>query len=196
MVGRPKEFDQETALQRAMEVFWAHGYEATSVQDLLDAMGINRGSMYDTFGDKHALFSQAIDYYGRTVTRGLEGTLDASGSPLGNIRKVLRNMAGQSLTGDGRGCGCLATHTAVELAPHDAEVGRTVKALLARVEKAFHRALGRAVEAGELSPDVNGRALARFFTGTLQGLVVMGKAATGKAAMNDIVDTALSVLEQ
>ncbi len=75
MVGRPKEFDEETALEQAMEVFWANGYEATSVQTLLDAMGINRGSMYDTFGDKHALFSQAIDYYGRTVTRGLEGTL-------------------------------------------------------------------------------------------------------------------------
>ncbi len=196
MVGRPKEFDEETALERAMEVFWAHGYEATSVQDLLDAMGINRGSMYDTFGDKHALFSQAIDHYGCTVMRGLEDALDASGSPLGNIRRVLRKMVDRALTGDGRGCGCMATQTAVELAPHDAEVGRTVKALLARVEKAFHRALGRAVEAGELAPDVNVRALARFFTGTIQGLVVMGKAAAGKAAMNDIVDTALSVLER
>ena len=196
MVGRPKEFDTQIALERAMEVFWAHGYEATSVQDLLDAMGINRGSMYDTFGDKHALFSQAIDHYGCTVMRGLEEALDASGSPLGNIRKVLRKMVDRALTGDGHGCGCLATHTAVELAPHDPEVGRAVKALLGRIEKAFHRALGRAVEAGELSPDVNVRALARFFTGTAQGLVVMGKAGPGRATLNDIVDTALSVLDR
>ncbi len=196
MVGRPKEFDEKTALQRAMEVFWAHGYEATSVQDLLDAMGINRGSMYDTFGDKHALFGKAIDHYGGTVLRGLEDALDASGSPLGNVRKVLRQMVDRALTGDDRGCGCMATQTAVELAPHDAGVARTVRELLARIEKAFHRTIGRAVEAGELSPDVNVRALARFFTGTIQGLVVMGKAAPGKATLNDIVDTALSVLDR
>lgn len=178
-----------------MEVFWAHGYEATSVQDLLDAMGINRGSMYDTFGDKHALFSAAIDHYGRTVTRSLEDALDAAGSPLGNVRRVLRKTAHQALGGKGRCSGCMATHAAVELASHDAKVGEAVKALLGRIEKAFHRALDRAVEAGELSPDVNVRALARFFTGTVQGLVVMGKAAPGKAAMHDIVETALSVVE-
>ncbi len=196
MAGRPKEFDQEVALERAMETFWAHGYEATSVQDLLDSMGINRASMYDTFGDKHALFSAAIDLYGRTVTRCLEAALDKPGSPLGNIRTVLRDMARQSVRGGGACKGCLATHTAVEMAPHDAKVGKAVKALLGRIEKAFHRALGRAVEAGELTPDVNVRAFARYFTSTVQGLVVMGKASPGKGAMNDIVETALSVLER
>lgn len=178
-----------------MEVFWAHGYEATSVQDLLDAMGINRSSMYDTFGDKHALFLAAIDHYGRTVTRGLVETLDAPGPPLGNVRTVLRDMAKQSVRGGGGCKGCLATHTAVELAPHDAEAGRIVRALLATIEKAFHRALVRAVKARELSPDADARALARFLTATVQGLVVMGKASPGRAAMDDIVDVALTVLE-
>ena len=194
MVGRPKEFDQKVALEGAMKVFWAHGYEATSVQDLLDAMGISRGSMYGTFGDKHALFTAAVDHYGRTVTRDLERALDAPGSPLGNVRTVLTTVAAQSINGGGKCCGCLATHTAVELAPHDAGVARTIKALLGRIEKAFHRALERAVEAGELSSDTDVRALARFFTGTVQGLVVMGKASPPKAAMRDIVDVALSVL--
>ncbi len=71
MAGRPKEFDQQVALERAMKTFWANGYEATSVQDLLDAMEINRGSMYDTFGDKHALFSAAFDHYGRKFLQSL-----------------------------------------------------------------------------------------------------------------------------
>ena len=64
MLGRPKEFDQDEALGKAMDVFWTKGYEATSVQDLLDHMGINRGSMYDTFGDKHALFVEAVGHTG------------------------------------------------------------------------------------------------------------------------------------
>ena len=192
MVGRPKEFDEEEALKRAMEVFWSHGYEATSVQDLLDAMGINRGSLYGTFGDKHALFTAAIDHYGRTVTRGIEDLLDGSGSPLGNIRKLLGRMA--VLAADDKCRGCLATNTVIELAPHDPKVAEAVKSLLLRVEKAFQRALERAVECGELSGDVNPRALARFLSCTLQGLVVMGKAEAGRSTIKDIVSVTLSAV--
>ncbi len=193
MVGRPKEFDERQALERAMEVFWAHGYEATSVQDLLDAMGINRGSMYDTFGDKHALFSAAIDHYGRTVTRGLEDTLGAPGSPLGNIRKSLLTVADQTFD---RPCrGCMATNTAVELAQHDPQAGAAVTSIMQRIEKAFRGALQRSVEAGELGPQTNTRALGRFLTGTLQGVVVMGKASASRATLKDIVNVALSTLE-
>jgi len=192
MVGRPKEFDEEEALKRAMEVFWSHGYEATSVQDLLDAMGINRGSLYGTFGDKHALFTAAIDHYGRTVTRGIEDSLDGSGSPLGNIRKLLGRMA--VLAADDKCRGCLATNTVIELAPHDPKVAEAVKSLLLRVEKAFQRALERAVECGELSGDVTPRALARFLSCTLQGLVVMGKAEAGRSTIKDIVSVTLSAV--
>ncbi len=193
MVGRPKEFDEQQALERAMEVFWAHGYEATSVQDLLDAMGINRGSMYDTFGDKHALFSAAIDHYGRTVTRGVETLLAAPGSPLANIRRSLVAMADQALNGSCRGC--LATNTAIELAQHDPQSGDAVTRILQRIEKAFHGALRRAVEAGELGPGTNTRAQARFLTGMLQGVVVMGKASSSRATLRDIVAVALGALE-
>ncbi len=192
MVGRPKEFDEQQALERAMEVFWAHGYEATSVQDLLDAMGINRGSMYDTFGDKHALFSAAIDHYGRTVTRGLENTLAAPGSPLANIRRSLSSMADQALNGSCRGC--LATNTAIELAQHDPQSGDAVTGLLQRIEKACHGALRRAVDAGELGPGTNTRAQARFLTGMVQGVVVMGKASSSRATLRDIVAVALGAL--
>ncbi len=193
MVGRPKEFDERQALERAMEVFWAHGYEATSVQDLLDAMGINRGSMYDTYGDKHALFSAAIDHYGRTVTRGLEDALAAPGSPLGSIRKALLAVADQTLD---RPCrGCMATNTAVELAQHDPQAATAVTSILQRIEKAFQGALRRAVEAGELGPNTKTRARARFLTGTLQGIVVMGKASASRATLRDIIAVALAALK-
>ncbi len=192
MVGRPKEFDEQEALERAMEVFWTYGYEATSVQDLVDAMGIHRGSMYDTFGDKHALFTAAINHYGRTITQSVEDTLDGPGSPLGNIRKLLGRMAAPAA--DGKCRGCLATNTVVELAPHDPEVAEAVKALLRRVEKAFRRTLEQAVEYGELSPDASPRALARFLCCTLQGLVVMGKASAGRSTIKDIVKVTLSAM--
>ena len=191
MVGRPKEFDTEHALEKAMEVFWAQGYEATSVQDLLDAMGINRGSMYDTFGDKHALFSAAIDHYGRTVTRCLEQTLTGPGSPLANIRKVLSQTAPSR---DGKCRGCMTTNAIVELAPHDPEVAETSRCLLRRIEKAFRCAVERAVEAAELPRRADTRAMARFLTSTLQGLVVMGKASAGRAVIRDTVDVAISAL--
>jgi len=193
MVGRPKEFDEQVALERAMKVFWSHGYEATSVQDLLDAMGISRGSMYDTFGDKHALFSSAMEHYGRTVTCGLEEMLAGPGSPLGNVRKAMARMVEQALNGACRGC--LATNTAIELAQHDPQVSRAVTAILQRIEKAFHRTLRQAVTAGELKRTSDTRALARFLTGTVQGVVVMGKASASRATLKDIVKVALSTLE-
>ena len=192
MVGRPKEFEEQEALERAMEVFWTNGYEATSVQDLLDAMRINRGSMYDTFGDKHALFTAAINHYGCTITKCMEDTLDGSGSPLGNIRKLMSQIADPAPEGKFRGC--LATNTVVELAPHDPEVAESVKALLRRMEKAFYRTLERAVEIGELSPDANPRALARFLCCTLQGLVIMGKASASRSTIKDIVKVTLATL--
>ena len=192
MIGRPKQFDRHEAVERAMEVFWTYGYEATSVQDLLDAMGINRGSMYDTFGDKHALFTAAIEQYGRTVTSNLERMLEGPGSPLGNIRKVLRRMADPA--GDAKCRGCLATNSVMELAPHDPQVVEAVKALLRRVEKAFQHALERAVEVGELDADADTQALARFLACTLQGLVVIGKASASRAAVKDVVNVTLSAL--
>ena len=192
MVGRPKEFDEQIALERAMEVFWGHGYEATSVQDLLDAMGISRGSMYDTFGDKHALFSAAIEHYERTVTSGIEKMLTAPGSPLAAIRRCLTKLADHPRKGPCRGC--MATSAAVELAQHDQQVCNAVQAILRRVERAFHGALDRAVKAGELSRRADTLAQARFLTGTVQGLSVMGKASASRATMRDIIEVACGAL--
>ena len=192
MVGRPKEFDEQVALERAMKVFWSHGYEATSVQDLLDAMGISRGSMYDTFGDKHALFSAAIEHYERTVTYGLEQMLAAPGSPLAAIRRCLSLLAGQPRSGPCRGC--MATGAAVELSQHDPKVCKAVQGILLRVEKAFQGALERAVKAGELHRGADTRAQARFLTGTAQGLSVMAKASASRSTMRDIVDVACGAL--
>ena len=193
MVGRPKQFLEEEALEKAMEVFWAQGYEAASVQDLLEAMGINRGSMYDTFGDKHSLFLQVVEHYRAQVRQRMARILDAPGSPVGNIKKLLNGAVEMGCVPRCRGC--LLTNSTVELAPHDDEVAAAVRASLGETERAFHRTLRKAVEAGEINAGADTRALARFLNGTLQGLVVMGKASLGRPVMEDAVRVALSALD-
>ncbi len=193
MIGRPREFDAGEALGQAMEVFWHKGYEGTSVQDLLNGMGINRGSMYDTFGDKRSLFLKTVEHYRKNVVGELVGRLTAPGSPLGNIRQTLSEVAKKSGSGDCRGC--LLTNTAVETAPHDAEVAEATRSALRDIEKAFKVVLGSAVEAGELQPKADTRALARFLTATLQGLVVIGKAKLGKSMRDDIVRVTMRTLQ-
>lgn len=192
MIGRPRTFDREEALGKAMDVFWAEGYAAASVQDLLDGMGINRGSMYDTFGDKHALFVEAVKLYERQVTQQLVQGLEAPGSAVGAIRRTLAGVAEMVSSGECRGC--LLTNTIVELAPHDDVVADAVRSVLGRIEKAFRSALGRAVKLGELSSGANTRGLARFLTSTVQGLVVMGKASVSRASLRDIVSVSLAAL--
>ncbi len=191
MVGRPKEFDEKRVLGEAMEVFWTEGYEAASVETLLHAMGINRGSMYDTFGDKHALFLAAIKQYGDTVIRGLEEALSSPGPVLETLRSVLTGM-GQA----GGGCcrGCLATNAIVETAPHDPEVAKATKCLLRRIETSFQSALDRARSAGEIPRGSNTKALARFLATTAQGLVVMSKGRVSRAHVRDTVAVAIAAL--
>jgi TetR/AcrR family transcriptional repressor of nem operon len=193
-VGRPKEFDREEALEKAMELFWLRGYEATGLRELLDHMGIGRQSLYDTFGDKHGLFIAAVKNYDQCVTEGIVAQLRASGSPLQNVRKTLAEIA-DAVT-DGKCRGCLLTNTLVEVAPHDSEVAAATKSVLSRIENGFLSTLRQAMKKGELPKDANVRALARYFTSTVQGLVVMGKASVSRAAVRDIVNVALSVLEK
>ena len=192
-IGRPREFDREEALEKAMELFWSRGYEATGLRDLLDHMGIGRQSLYDTFGDKHRLFLEAVNHYNRRVTQGIDDQLSGTGSPLEKVRNTVTSIAIRVTDGQCRGC--LLTNTLVESAPHHREIADAAKSMLSRLENSFRRALERAVGEGELPADANVRALARYLTSTIQGLVVMGKASVSRAAVKDIVNVALSVLE-
>jgi len=176
-----------------MELFWSRGYEATGLRDLLDHMGIGRQSLYDTFGDKHRLFLEAVNHYNRRVTQGIDDQLSGTGSPLEKVRNTVTSIAIRVTDGQCRGC--LLTNTLVESAPHHREIADAAKSMLSRLENSFRRALERAVGEGELPADANVRALARYLTSTIQGLVVMGKASVSRAAVKDIVNVALSVLE-
>ena len=193
-IGRPKEFDEIEALGKAMEVFWTKGYEATKVEDLVNGMGINRQSIYDTFGDKHTLFVASIAHYRERIPHEILTILNAPGSPLANIRNALAHAA--ALVEHGKCRGCLITNTAIELSPHEPAVAEVVKSILGDIESAFRRALQRAVQKKEIARHSNTLALARFFTSTLQGMFVMSKVSSSPVALKDIVKTALRVLDK
>lgn len=193
-MARPKTFDRDEVLDRAMRVFWRQGYEATSIQDLVCATGINRASMYDTFGDKRGLFLASVDRYVNAISAMRLGALDEPGPALPALRRFFDDLVRFSV-GEGRRLGCLMTNTSVELAPHDEEVADLMGQALGRVEEAFFRLLTRAEAQSEISPGRDLRALARFLLVTLNGLRVLARAKPEEAALRDVVETALGAVE-
>jgi TetR/AcrR family transcriptional repressor of nem operon len=190
-VARTKEFEPLEALDAAMDLFWRKGYELASMRELLDAMGIGRGSFYDTFGDKHTLFLSAIDRFQEVRTLWVEETLH--GGELDSVDEVFsRSLDGLFQFQPPRGC--LLANSAVELAPHDPEVAARISDYIRRTEDAFHGALERARDRGEIPSDSDPRALARFLVNTLHGLRVLARAGADREMLEDTVRVALGAL--
>jgi TetR/AcrR family transcriptional repressor of nem operon len=194
MPGRPKEFDPDIALTEAMDVFWRQGYEATPVQDLLDAMGINRGSMYDTFGCKHDLFMKSIRHYASGFADRLEEALERDGSPMANLRALFRGMESALFESEGKCPGCLITNSVMELAHRDAEVAQEIETQFKRWQQAFVRLLDRAAEAGEIHGETPHKKLAAFLVAISHGSVVCAKAGAPRATIRASHDVALQAV--
>ena len=191
---RPKEFNPDDAIEKAMQVFWHKGYEATSVEDLLEAMDLNRGSLYDTFGDKRQLFLKVIDRYCHGFVAEKFSLLDHPGPALPTLRRFIHGMVESGLA-DPQRRGCLIANTVMELSPHEEEIAGTLRRVLKMAEDTFFRVLTRAKQQGELNNDKDPRTLARFLTTMMQGTIVMIKAGASADAVNQTADTALSVLD-
>ncbi|HEY6674451.1 MAG TPA: TetR/AcrR family transcriptional regulator [Rubrobacteraceae bacterium] len=192
-MARTKEFEPDRALDSAMDLFWRQGYEATSVHDLLAEMGIGRGSMYDTFGDKRALFLSALDRFEETRVSRADGMLASSASAVEGIRRLFETTIEGLVSYEPRR-GCLLANMAVELAPHDEEVAGRISRYVRRTEDAFERALVRGRAAGEVPANKDPKALARFLVSTLHGVRVLARAGVDRAVLDDSVRTALEVL--
>jgi TetR/AcrR family transcriptional repressor of nem operon len=190
-VPRTKEFEPGEALDAAMQLFWRNGYAATSIRDLLDGMGIGYGSLYNTFGDKHALFLACLDRFQELRTSWIDEVLEDSG--LSGIEEVFRRTV-DGLVGFEPRRGCLLANTAVELGPHDAEVAAKISRYVRHTEAVFERAVIRAQEAGEIPADRDPRALARFLVNALHGMRVLARVGTDRAVLEDAVRVALDVL--
>ncbi len=182
---RPRLFDEEEVLERAMRTFWAKGYRDTSVEDLVAATGVRAGSLYNAFpGGKHALFLAALERYSRLVVPVKLGELagDAAGVP--EIRAYFDGLVADLTTREGR-AGCLMVNSAVELANDDSDVARAVTAHMRRLERNATRALRNA---GVPDPE----ARARLLVATAFGLMVVGKTGASEEVLTAIVDSALA----
>jgi len=193
-MARHKEFDRDQALHKAMEVFWSRGYNAASIQDLVKHMRINRQSLYDTFGDKHALYLQALDRYGEVEGRRIFELLEQQGS----VKKSLRQLFGGVVEGslcEGQRRGCFMGNAMSELAGRCKETAARTCSNMTAAEGALYRALLRGKKEGELKGVRDPRAVARFLYSSLQGLILMAKATQDRKTLEDVVKVTLSVLD-
>ena len=193
-MARHKEFERDEALQKAMEVFWARGYEATSMQNLVEHMGINRQSLYDTFGDKHSLYLEALDRYQEVESRRLFELLEKPGSVKKALKKLFTGVIEGSLC-EGQRRGCLMNNAMSELAGRCKATAEKTRHNMAAVEEAFYRALLRGKKEGELKDLRDPRAVARFLYNSFQGLVLTAKATQDRKTLDDVVKVTLSVLD-
>ncbi|MEU8679116.1 TetR family transcriptional regulator [Streptomyces sp. NPDC048560] len=194
-MARTKEFDPDAALQSALELFWRRGYEATSIADLVEHLGIGRASIYATFGNKHELYLKAVDRYSEERDPLLLTELSQPGPALPAVRATVRRFASEAASPDGRLNGCLITNTAAELAPHDPAAARRVEVSWEHFETLLRSALVRARAQGELPEDRDPRALAHLLLVLLQGIRIVGKASSDPARVRDAAEQALTLLD-
>lgn len=191
--GRPLEFDPEQALERAMDLFWAKGYEATSLADLLAAMAISRSSFYQAFGGKHELFEMCLARFRERQVGRMRAALEQAGSGKAFIRDMLAGIVADSASLE-TPKGCLIMNTATEFSGRDAAVARLVSHATDEFVDVFAAAVRRAQRDGEIAAECNAEVLARYVVSSISGLKTMVKAGYSPKAIRDVVDVALQAL--
>jgi TetR/AcrR family transcriptional repressor of nem operon len=193
LVARPKEFDVETALERAMCLFWTRGYEATSMSDLVEHLGVSRQSLYDTFGDKRAIYMAALERHRAQKTEALRGILEGD-TPIRAVLRQLFQSAIQEDVEDSLARGCMIVNATIEKACSDEEVRKLVCDTARSAEEKLAARLRKAQERGEIGAHHDPVALARFFASVMSGLRVTWKATRDPRTLEDVMRVALGVL--
>lgn len=189
-----KQFDADEVLDKAMQAFWAHGYEATSMQDLVDRTGINRGSLYATYGGKRALFLSALRAYGERMCKQMLTELEDSHPPREAIGRLFETFAAQ--VPDGRPArGCFLTNTALELAAHDTEIRQLVGEAQEGIEAFFARMIRKGKAAGAFGADVKPAEAAKGLLATLIGVAVLSRSRPDRTLLRSIAGEALRRLD-
>jgi TetR/AcrR family transcriptional regulator, transcriptional repressor for nem operon len=187
-MGRPKEYDRQEKLEQARSLFAERGFSATAMGDLVDALGINRKSLYVEFGSKQALFEEALRLHDETSFSRVIGPLEAMDAGVDEIRQAIR-WWGNGARGAGNGVGCLLCNTASERSAVDPGARKHVKSYIARMTTAFRNALSNARASGDLLKSVDVDVEARFLTSHAIGQLTLVRSRVGR----DVVESAATV---
>jgi TetR/AcrR family transcriptional repressor of nem operon len=191
-MGRPRSFEADTVVERAMEEFWTRGYAGTSPAQLAEATGIGKGSLYNTFGSKRQLFDQALERYGRIGAESAEEILSRPGTTKERIRAYLREMVDEDARQPVKR-GCMAVNTAAELGGHDAEITSALRIVQDRIAAVLAARIEQGRRDGDVNPDVDALATAQFLMNTTAGLRIMSKTSS-VPALYRIIEVALTAL--
>jgi TetR/AcrR family transcriptional repressor of nem operon len=189
-----KSFNVEDTLERAMHTFWVRGYEATSVQDLVGCTGINRGSLYATYGGKRELFLAALRHYDETIRRRFTSRLERRFGPREAIRRQFQ-AAVDSVVVQKRNWGCFITNTALELAAHDTTVAAIVANAQTEMEEFFARSIAKGQAAGEISAGISPHKTAQGLLASYLGLRVLSRSRPDHVLLQTIADEAQKCLQ-
>ena len=188
---RPREFDEDVALEAAMRRFWADGFAATSVRDLGEAMGLGQASVYNAFGDKRTLFTQCLDRYLDANMRARIARVEKTLPPRQAIENFLTEIVERSL--DNR-LGCLLVNSALEVAPHDPDIADVVAARIGELEAFFRRCVIAGQRDGSISPELDANDIAGLLLTTVMGLRVLARGHPARAVLEGAARQALGVL--
>lgn len=191
---RPKAFNESQVLQKAVDLFWRKGYHATSIQDVVDTLGINRASLYDTYGDKHTLFVKALEKYSDHQTHSMIQFLQGPGSALEKVRVLLEMTVKATLT-DREHKGCFMVNAAMELINQDPEIARIAADHQREIESALEQIIRQGQQSGEITTKQEVRALAQFVYCSLNGLWLAGKMHPDRSALEHIVRINIDALK-
>lgn len=198
-MGRPPIVDRDTALERIMYRFWSTGFHSTSLDDLLEASGMHRGSFYRTFGDKRAAFDAAFALYVQRVAEtDVFPALTSTGSPMTRLEDLLIARLDAALGDAGHAAGdrpgCLITNTATELAAHDEQASEQVSAALGGARDSIAALLRAAVEAHEVDSALDVDAAADHLFTLLQGAIVMSRSGQSADRLHELLRRAIDVV--
>ncbi|MBQ4826150.1 TetR/AcrR family transcriptional regulator [Leisingera sp. HS039] len=192
---RPREFDEGAVIDAVMRTFWHNGYAATSMNDLVEATGLSRSTIYNSFGGKKTLFALALKEYRRVTTENV-ALISRPGDVRSNLRALLLSIVDNELS-DHEGFGCFAANSSLEVSGRDPELSALVAQHFERLESGLLRLLKRGQKAGEISPDQDCQMLSRYFVAVIQGIRVVSKglpAACRQPYLHSIVEASIETV--
>jgi TetR/AcrR family transcriptional repressor of nem operon len=192
MAGRPRIFDEDEVLSKAMNLFWANGYEATSTEDLLQGMELNKGSLYHTFKNKKELFSKSLDYFARHSIKELEEKIKTAETPITGIRNFFLELTKANHTIHQKGC--FMGNTLAELANIDIQLKERAIHYLIEVENLFYKYIVQAKKSKELKTTEESRLLSRYLITLWNGINITRRMYPQKDALEPLIKMQLMLL--